>query len=159
VAGVISIFVAVELLLVGLCVSGGDPEQRRSHFLVRVLLAGLAMPALLALLLGLGRLNVLPDSVAKPFSTLAFFVGVMALFLLPGLLYHRPHSSLGPSADDGGGGPDPGQPRPSPDFPRGGVPLPNAEQASARARDHNRAKFQDLKQRRRAPDPRRTPVR
>lgn len=158
VIGVIIILGLVELLLVGLCVSGGAREQRRSHFWVRVLLAGLFMPSLLALLFGLGY--VLAGSVAVPLAVFPMIVlCAMAVFLLPGLLYRRSGSSPGPSESDRGGGPGPGQPRPSPGGPRGGVPLPDADQASARARDHFRPKLRERKQRRGTPDPRRTPVR
>jgi hypothetical protein len=159
VGGVIMIVVFLELGLVALWIACGSGRQRRSHFWVRVALASLALPALMAVLVGVARLNVLSDDAAKAILPFLFFLGVVALMLLPGLLYRRSSSSLGPSDSDGGGGPGPGQPRSSPDVPRGGVPLPDADQASARARDHNTPKFDDPKWRRPAHEPRRAPAR
>ncbi len=155
------IVVVLELGLVALWIACGSGKQRRSHYWVRVALASLALPALMAVLVGAARLNVLSlsDEAAKAILPFLFFLGVVALMLVPGLLYRRSSSSPGPSDSDGGGGPGPGQPRPSPDVPRGGVPLPDADQASARARDHNTPKFDDPKWRRPAHEPRRAPTR
>lgn len=161
VASVIMILVSLEFALVALWIACGSGRQRRSHFWVRVVLASLALPALMAVLVGVARLRVLSlsDDAAKAILPFLFFLGVMALMLLPGLLYHGSSSSPGPSDSDGGGGPGPGQPRSSPDVPRGGVPLPDADQASARARDHNTPKFDDPNWRRPTHEPRRAPAR
>jgi hypothetical protein len=117
------IVVFLELGLVALWIACGSGRQRRSHFWVRVVFASLALPSLMAVLIGVARLNVPSNDAAKAILPFLFFVGVMALMLVPGLLYRRSGSSPGPSDSDGGGGPGPGQPRSSPDAPRGGVPL------------------------------------
>ena len=90
-------------------------------------------------------------------SLLLFFLGAMAVILVPALLYRRFGSAPGPTESDGGGGPGPDQPCSSSDPPRGGLPLPDADQATTRARDH-RLKLHDRKRRPDAPK-RRTPVR
>jgi hypothetical protein len=157
--GAITISVFLEIGLVALWIAVGPGRQRRSHFWVRILLACLALPALLAVLIGIGRTNVLPDATAKPVLSFLFFAGVVALMFVPGLLYRRSGSPPGPSDSDGGGGWGPGRPRPSPQAPSGGIPLPDAEQARARARDHSAPKFDGATRRRPAHSPRRTPVR
>ena len=68
-----------------------------------------------------------------------------------------------PDGDDGGGpGPEPDPVRP-PDTPRGGIPLPDAEPARIRLRDHDRPPLVPPRQRRPArepaPAPRRAPTR
>jgi hypothetical protein len=158
--GVIIILVFLELGLVALWIAVGSGRQRRSHFWVRALLASLALPALMAALVGVASLNPLSlsDGAAKTSLSFLFFVGVVVLMFVPGLLYRRLDPSPGSSESDGGGGPGPGQPRPSRDAPRGGVPLPDADQARARARDHNTPKLDDPKRRRPAHEPRRTPA-
>ena len=144
---------------IAIAVTAGPTKQRRSHFWVRVALASLALPALEAALVGIARLNVLTDGAAKSFLSLLFFVGVMGLMLVPGLLYRGSGSSPDPPDSDGGGCNGPGPPPSSPDAPRGGIPLPDADQASARVRDHRPPKFNDLKRRRPAHEPRRAPAR
>jgi hypothetical protein len=158
--GVITIVVFLELGLVALWIACGAGRQKRSHFWVRVVLASPALPALMVVLVGVARLLVLSlsDDAAKAILSFLFLVGVMALMLVPGLLYRGSGGSPGSSDSDGGGGPGPAQPRSSPDVPRGGVPLPDADPASARARDHNTPKFDDLKWRRPAHEPRRAPA-
>jgi hypothetical protein len=156
---VITVVVFLELGLVGLWFAVGSAGQRRSHFWVRVSLASLGLPALMAALVGIARLNVLPDGAAQAFSPLLFFLGVIALMLVPGLLYRSSGSSPGSSESGGGGGPGPGPPRPPPDVPGGGVPLPDADQASVRLREHGTRNFGALKRRRPAHEPGRTPTR
>jgi hypothetical protein len=157
---VIMAVVFLEPWLLALCIAVGSGRQRRSHFWVRVLLAALALPALIAAFVGVARQRVLPlpdDDAGKELLTLLFVVGVIALMFVPGLLYRRSDRSPGPSESDGGGA-GPGRPRPSPDGPRGGVPLPDAEQARARDRDHETPKLDDRKRRRPTHEPRRTPA-
>jgi hypothetical protein len=150
--------VFLEPFLVALWIAVGAGRQRRSHFWVRASLAALALPALMATLAGLTRLRVPSlEAGAKPLLTLLFFVGVIALMFVPGLLYLPSDPSPGPSDSDGGGG-SPRQPPPSPGGPGGGVPLPDADQARARVRDHHRPKLRDLKRRRPAHEPERTPA-
>ncbi|MGN6168666.1 MAG: hypothetical protein ACTHQQ_10925, partial [Solirubrobacteraceae bacterium] len=154
--------VVLEPFLLALWIAVGSGRQRRSHFWVRASLAALALPALMAALVGLARQRVLSlpdDETGKDLLTLLFFLGVVALMFVPGLLYHRSDPSPGSSGSDGGGGGGgPGPPHPSPDGPRGGVPLPDADQARARARDHLTPKLDDRRPRRPAHEPRRTPA-
>jgi hypothetical protein len=65
------------------------------------------------------------------------------------------------SGSDGGWGRGPDQPpKPAPDSPRGGIPLPDAEQARIRLRDHRTLSEQlPGRERRPAREPDRTPVR
>jgi hypothetical protein len=158
---VIMAVVFLEPFLVALWIAVGCGRQRRSHFWLRASLAALALPALMAALVGIARQRVLPlpdDGLGKQLLSLLFVVGVIALMFVPGLLYRPSDRSPGPSESDGGGGTRPKPPRPSPDRPRGGVPLPDADQARARARDHQTPKFADWKRRRPAHEPRRTPA-
>src|SRR6516162_6266457 len=151
--------VLLEPFLVALWVAVGSGRERRSHFWVRALLAVLALPALMAALDGLSRVRVPSlEAAAEPLLSLLFFVGFVALMFVPGLLYLPSDPSSGPSDSDGGGGPGPGHPRPSPGGPGGGVPLPDADQARARVRDHDAPKLRDLKPRRPAHEPQRTPA-
>ncbi len=155
----IEIVIFLELGFVGLWLTWGSAERRRSHFWARLALASLGVPALVASLVGVARLDVLSDAVARALLPCLFVAGVAGLMLVPGLLYRRPGSSPGPSESDGGGGSGPGRPRPSPSGPRGGVPLPDAEQARVRARDHWGPRFDEPRRRRPAHKPRRTPAR
>jgi hypothetical protein len=112
-------------------------------------------------LVGIARQRVLPlpdDGAGKELLTLLFFVGVIALMFVPGVLYRPLGPSTGPSgsSDDGGGGPEP--PGPPPSGPRGSVPLLDADQARARSRSHDRPKLHDPKPRRPAHEPRRAPA-
>jgi hypothetical protein len=153
--------VFLEPFLVALWIAVGSGRQRRSHFWLRASLAALALPALMAALVGIARQRVLPlpdDGPGKALLSLLLFVGFIALMFVPGLLYRPPDRSPGPSESDGGGGTRPKQPPPSLDGPRGGVPLPDADQARARVRDHQRPKFADRKRRRPTHEPRRTPA-
>jgi hypothetical protein len=147
---VIMAIVFLEPWLVALWIAVGSGRQRRSHFWVRGLLAALALPALMAALVGVAHQRVLPipdDGAGKELLTLLFLVGVIALMFVPGLLYGPSDASPGASeSDDGGGGPGPEPP--SPDRPLGGIPLPDADQARARARDHHAPKFGDRQRRR-----------
>ena len=150
--------VFLEPFLVALWIAVGSGRQRRSHFWVRALLAALGLPALMAALVGLTRLHVpSPEAAARALLTLLFFLGVIALMFVPRLLYHPSDPSPGPSGSDGGGA-GPGPPPPSRDGPRGGVPLPDADQARTRARDHHTPKLADRKRRGPAHEPRRTPA-
>jgi hypothetical protein len=158
---VIMSVVVLEPFLVALWIAVGSGRQRRSHFWVRASLAALALPALMAVLFGVARQRVLSlpdDDAGKELLTLLFFLGVIALMFVPGLLYRRSDSSPGPSESDGGGGTGPGPSRPSPSGPPGELPLLDAEQARARARDHDTPKLHDPMRRRPAHEPRRTPA-
>lgn len=133
-ATILAVF--LELGFVTLWLAAGSAEQRRSHFWARMLLASLVVPALMAVLAGIDGLNGLSDEAAKAVLSLFVLLGVIGLMLVPGVLYVRASSPPGPPESDGGGGSGPEPPPPSPDAPRGGIPLPDAEQARARRRDH-----------------------
>jgi hypothetical protein len=84
-----------------------------------------------------------------------------AVLILPAL---RDSPELPPRPDpgsDGGWGRGPDlPPKPAPDSPRGGIPLPDAEQARIRLREHRTFSDQlPKRQRRPAREPDRTPVR
>jgi hypothetical protein len=146
---VIMAVVVLEPFLVALWIAVGSGRQRKSHFWVRFVLALLALPALMATLVGVARVSVPAlEAAANPLLTTLFGLGVSALMFVPGLLYRRSGPSPGPPESDGGGGMGPGPPRPAPYGPRGDVPLLDAEQARARARDHHGPKLGDRKPRR-----------
>ncbi len=158
-ATAIIIVVPLELGLLALWIAVGAGRQRRPHFWPRILLSALALPSLMAALVAVGRLDVLSDDTAKVVSSGLLFLGVVVLMFVPGLLYRRADSSSGPPGPDDGGGRGPGPPLPSPETPRGGVPLQDADQARARARDHSTPNFAAQKRRRPTHDPGRTPTR
>jgi hypothetical protein len=110
------------------------------------------------------RLTLLTNMTGDATTTLMYPVAAyiwIALFIAPAALLFPPPPPAGPEdSDDGGGGgrgPDPG---PRPDAPVGGIPLPDAEQARARRRDH-RAPLRVPRTRRvaEAPNRRRVPHR
>ena len=129
--------------------------EKRPHFWVRVLLGCLAMLSLVLLLVAGLMLSVLPQTVLM---LIWLVLVITALIVGPTFCYSRAGSSPGSSETDGGGGSDPDQPPSGPNVPRGGIPLPDADQAIARARDHNRPRLRDVKSRRRGREPRRTPT-
>jgi hypothetical protein len=157
---VITLVVFLEIGLVALWVAVGSGRQRRSHFWVRISAACLAVPALIAILIATARSKVLPNEAARALLPFLLLVGVIALMLVPGVLYRGSGSSPGPSDSDGGGGggPGPGQPPRPPDAPRGGIPLPDADQARVRARDHIGPRFRERARRRTAHEPGRSPA-
>jgi len=146
------------LAFVALAVSAGSSKQRRSRFWVRVLLAFLAMPLSVALVVAGGLVGGLPDGAVVPLLLLVVFLFVPALFFVSALLYQPSGSSPGSSEGGGGWGPGPDPPLSSPDAPRGGIPRPDAEQGRLRRRDHTAPEFDGVKPRRPAREPERTPV-
>lgn len=153
---------AFALLFGAFVVFAGSPRERKPHFWLRVAVLPLVPGLIAAIVLGLGELRVLPESVAVTLLLTLVFLTIPGLMLVPTLLYRRPGRSPDSSDDDGGGGPPPGFPpappaRPSP--PRGGVPLPDAEQARVRIREHGRRLVGPRPPRRPAREPERPPVR
>lgn len=138
-AAILSVF--LELGFVTLWIAAGSAQQRRSHFWGRMVLASLAVPAFMAVLVEIAAQSVLPNGAARAVLSLFLFLGVIGLMLVPGVLYHGVGSPPGPSESDGGGGSGPEAPPPAPHPPRGGIPLPDAEQARARIRDHTATRF------------------
>lgn len=136
--------------------AGGPPAERRSHFWLR-LVAFPAMPAGLMLILA----ALLPIENVHALSAALSLLAIPTLMFAPALLYRNTGYPPGSGEDDGGGGPGPDEPPPRPTPPRGGIPLPDAQPAHARIRDHNRPKLTDRRPRRPAPEPgrRRAPAR
>jgi len=120
-----------------------------------VLLAVLLGP--MATLIVLDVLFGLSDQVGKG-SLLVCMIWVMcSLVLAPAILF--PES--GPSSDPppgGGGGDDPPDPTTGPSGPRGGIPLPDADQSRERIRDHDRPGRRRVRLRRPAREPERAPA-
>src|SRR5271168_4330246 len=139
--------IVFALAFVALALSAGSSKERRSRFWVRMLLAFLAMPLSVALVIAGALVGGLPDGAVGPLLLLVVFLFVPAMFFVPVLLYHQSGSSPDSPEDGGDWGPGPDQPLGSPDAPRGGVPIPDAEQARIRLRDHTGPEFDRVKPR------------
>lgn len=82
------------------------------------------------------------------------------VLILPALRDQPPPAPRRDSGSDGGWGHGPMEPKPSPGAPSGGLPLPDAEPARQRLRDHRRLADQlPRPERRPAREPERSPVR
>ena len=154
---------AFALLFGAFVVFAGSPRERKPHFWLRVAVLPLVPGLIAATLIALGELRVLPDGVAATLLLTVVFLTIPGLVLVPVLLYRSPGSSPDSSDDEGGGGRGPGSPpAPPPRAPRGGVPLPDAEQARMRLREHGRRVWdarRPRRVRRPAREPDRPPVR
>jgi hypothetical protein len=150
---------ACALLFGAFVVFAGAPRDRKPHFWLRVV-ALPAVPSLIAaILMAVRELRMVPDSVAATLLLTLVFLTIPGMILVPALLYRRPGGSPDSSDDDGGGGPG-GGPHPSPPpVPRGGVPLPDAEQARLRLREHGRRALGVRRPRRAPREPVRSPQR
>jgi len=98
---------------------------------------------------------------ANGFGALAVIMAIGGIMLARRLFSPHWRPPPGPSdSDDGGGGGGLGPPEPTAPTgaPRGGIPLPDAEQSRERVRDHDRPKRR-LLPRRPAREPDRAPVR
>jgi len=116
--------------------------------LIAVVFGPLASLILIAVLFGLS------DQVAQGWLLLSMIWVMCALVLTPAILF--PES--GPSSDpppggDGGGGDHRPEPPTEPSAPRGGLPLPDAEQSRERVRDHDRPSRRRVRLRRPAREP------
>jgi hypothetical protein len=113
---------------------------RYSSLIVRVLLAALILLGPLGVPIVFGMLfPSAPDGVATALLMLYLFYAIVAVMLVPAALFSAPGSSSGPS-DDGGAGWDTDPPPATPPRgPRGGIPLPDADQARGRVRDRKLA--------------------
>lgn len=148
------------LLFGAFVVFAGSPRERKPHFWLRVAALPLVPALIAAILHAFGDLRVLPDGVSATLLLTLVFLTIPGLMLVPALLYRRPGGSPDSSDEDGGGGGGPGPPRPArPPRPRGGVPLPDAEQARTRIREHGRRLTGGRRVRRPAREPVRRPVR
>jgi hypothetical protein len=152
---------AFALLFGAFVVFAGSPRERKPHFWLRVAALPLVPALIAAILLAFGELRVLPHGVSATLLLTLVFLTIPGLMLVPALLYRRPGGSPGSSDDDGGGGgggPEPPPPA-RPPRPRGGVPLPDAEPARTRIREHGRRLTGGRRTRRPAREPARRPLR
>ena len=102
-----------------------------------------------------------PQPAGVDLPGLLYLVCVFAVLFIPVLLGRRrpPPGPSDPGSDDGGGS-GPRQPPTPPNAPRGGIPLPDAEPAPVRLRDHDRlADRVPTRRRRPAREPDHRPVR
>lgn len=156
------VWLAVFALLFGaFVVFAGARGERKPHFWLRVASLPLVPALIAAILIAARELRMLPDTVAASLLLTVVFLTVPGLMLVPALLYRQPGSSADPSDDEGGGGRGPGfppAPPAPPTSPRGGVPLPDAEPARTRLREHGRIAG-PRRPRRPAREPERAPVR
>jgi hypothetical protein len=135
---------------------------RVRKFAVRVLAVLLVLFGPMLAVIGLVALfPSTGDGIAR---LLGLFSGVWlmsALLLSPAILFphHGPGDLPGPPGGGGGGGDDPPEPPIEPSAPRGGLPLPDAEQSRERIRDHGRPGRRGLGERRPAREPQRLPAR
>jgi hypothetical protein len=153
---------AFALLFGAFVVFAGARGERKPHFWLRVALLPIVPALIAAILIAARELRMLPDTVAASLLLTVVFLTVPGLILVPALLYRQPGSSADPSDDEGGGGRGPGfppGPPAPPTSPRGGVPLPDAEPARTRLREHGRRIVGPRRPRRPAREPERAPVR
>ncbi len=141
--------VAVELVLVTVCVVAGVLMGRRSHFWARVLLGCMSWPSLVLLVV-----LVAPGQVAV---AVAWLILMATLVVVPALSCQGPDRLPGPSDEDGSGGSGPDRPPASPEPPHGGLPFADADPSRIRLRDHSSPKISYLK-RWRSREPERGPV-
>lgn len=132
---------------------------RHSSLVVRILLVPLIVLAPLGALAAFALLfPSAPDGLGPALMMLYFFYAIVAIMLVPALFW-APGSSPGPSGGGADGGDmDPPPPTAPPGAPRGGVPLPDAEQARGRVRDHDRPNPRMGPTRRTPQEPERAPV-
>ena len=120
--------------------------------LLTVVLGPLATLIVVAVLFGLS------DQVAQGWLLLSMIWVMCSLVLTPAILFPASGQAPGPPDGDGGGGDHPPEPPTEPRAPRGGLPLPEAEQSGERIRDHNRPGRRRLPLRRPAREPGRLPA-
>ncbi|MGO9971682.1 MAG: hypothetical protein ACLP01_02390 [Solirubrobacteraceae bacterium] len=128
----------------GVLAASSEGMEMRSHFWVRVLFGHVAVLSLALFIVGALVLGVLPGRMV---GAAWIVLAVMSLALGPTVCYRRAGSSSGSSDTDGGGDSGPDQPHSPPTAPSGGIPLPDADQAMARVRDHNRPQLRTVKAR------------
>jgi hypothetical protein len=147
----IVVMFALEVSFVTVCVVAGFAPGRRPNSRSRVLVRCLSAPGLVLLIV-----LVAPEQLAVP---LGWMTLIIAMFVIPALSCRRLDAPPDSSDEDGGGGgsgPDP--PSGSPESPRGGIPLPDADPSRVRVRDHSAPKTRRLK-RWREREPGRSPTR
>ena len=145
--------VVMELSFVGCAVLAASLEMnRREHFWLRFALSLLGLLAGLAVFAAAVMLKLLPESLLMP-----LWLALAAGALILGLRYcYRTGDDSSPGSSEHGDG---GTLRPDgPSGPSPGLLLPDAEQATARVRDHHRPKLTDVGPRRPVREPERHPV-
>jgi hypothetical protein len=101
------------------------------------LLLGLVPPSLVLVVAGAVELHVLPEHTGAAIALLLLSGCLPALMLVGAVLYRNSDSPSGGGDDCGGSGPD--RPPSPPDPKSGGPPLPHADPARWRLRDHDRS--------------------
>jgi hypothetical protein len=140
--------------------------ERRPSVTVRVSLFAL-LAVLLSPLAALFVLMIVSPALARVaangFGALAVIMAIAGIMLARRLFSPHWRPPPGPSDSDGdgggGGGWGPREPAAPPSAPRGGLPLPDAEQSRERKRDHDRPRRRRLRPRRPAREPDRSPAR
>ena len=140
------------------------PERQpsvRARISLFVLLAVLLFPlaALFVLMVTSPRFA---QAAANGFGALAVIMAIAGVMLARRLFSPHWRRPPGPADSDGGGGggggSGPREPTVPPGAPRGGIPLPDADQSRERLRDHDRRRRRRLTPRRPAREPDRSPV-
>ncbi len=146
--------VVMELSFVASAVLAGSLQMnRRVRFWLRYTVSLLGLLAGLGLLAAAVMLKLLPESLLMPLW-LALAVAALILSLL---FCYRTADDSSPGSSEGGDG---GALRPDRSGgPSGGLLLADADQATARVRDHQRPKLIEVGPRRRPREPTRRPTR
>jgi hypothetical protein len=150
----------LALMVVLLAVSAVSAKRSRgSGAPIRRMLWTLTTAAVVAGLMVYVELKVIPGAALVVLAPGLFLAVPLSVVVVAAVVFaaFEPPASTG--ADDGSGGSAPSQPNPPPDRPDGGIPLPDAEQSSARVRDHNRPWRRSLPSRRSPREPVQPPVR
>jgi hypothetical protein len=139
--------------------------ERQPSVTVRISLFVL-LAALLSPLAALFVLMVVSPAFARMaangFGALAVIMAIAGIMLARRLFspgWRLPPGPADSGGGGGGGGSRPREPNAPPDAPRGGLPLPDAEQSRERVRDHDRPGRRRLRPRRPVREPDRSPVR
>jgi hypothetical protein len=129
----------VVVLFIGaasLFASLGFGLERQSHFGCRVFLFSLVPPSLVLVVTGAVELHALPEHTGVVIALLLLSGCLPGLMLVGAVLYRSSDSPSSGGDDRGGSGPD--RPPSPPDPKSGGPPLPHADPARWRLRDHDR---------------------
>jgi hypothetical protein len=126
---------ALMFLVFGVLTCSALGSRRRSRFYARLSCATAGISAVAVALAFAMKFSAVPQ---RAFGLVWVALLLAALVAAPVFCYHTFASFEGPSEGDGGGGPGSGPPPPQSGPPRGGAPLPDADQARTRRRDHNR---------------------
>lgn len=149
---VVSWLVGTVLMFVefGVLACSALGSRRRSRFYIRLSCASVVMVGVAVGLAFAIEFAVLPQ---RAFGLVWVALLLVALAVAPVFCYQSfgPFEGSSERDDDGGSGYRP--PQPPPGLPHGGVPLPDADQARTRRRDHNRPSQRDVSRRPPAVEP------